>query len=43
MISRKEIDEIIRKNEYSDYKWIDPKSIIVAQWVISIENRENPT
>jgi predicted metal-binding protein len=27
------IDEILHTYDYNDYKWIDPKQIIVAQWV----------
>ena len=30
---QKQIDEILHSHDYSDYKWIDPKQIIVAQWV----------
>jgi predicted metal-binding protein len=30
---KKSIDAIFEKNGYADYKWIDPKKIIVAQWV----------
>ena len=30
---RQTIDEIIKANGYTDYKWIDPKKIIVSQWV----------
>ena len=33
MISRKKIDNLFHKYDYTDYKWIDPKSFIVAQWV----------
>ncbi|MFO7716923.1 DUF2284 domain-containing protein [Desulfosarcina sp.] len=29
----KQIDEILQANGYSDYQWIDPQKIIVAQWV----------
>jgi predicted metal-binding protein len=28
-----QIDEILRSHGYTDYKWIDPTGIIVAQWV----------
>ena len=31
--TRKKIDALIQKHGYTDYKWIDPKKIIVAQWV----------
>lgn len=27
------IDKIIREHGYTDYKWMDPKSIVVSQWV----------
>ncbi|MCP4220660.1 MAG: hypothetical protein GY765_38890, partial [bacterium] len=30
---RKALDAIFNKKGYTDYKWIDPKKIIVAQWV----------
>jgi len=30
---RKQIEGILKSQEYSDYKWIDPKKIIVSQWV----------
>ncbi|NNF97819.1 MAG: DUF2284 domain-containing protein [Desulfobacteraceae bacterium] len=30
---RKQIDDIIQLNSYSDYRWIDAKRIIVSQWV----------
>jgi predicted metal-binding protein len=29
----KKIDDILHSHGYSDYKWIDPKRIIVSQWV----------
>ncbi len=29
----KKIDILVKKHGYSDYKWIEPKNIIVAQWV----------
>jgi predicted metal-binding protein len=28
-----EIESIIQKRGFSDYKWINPKEIVVAQWV----------
>jgi predicted metal-binding protein len=31
--NRQILDEIFKKKGYTDYKWIDPKKIIVAQWV----------
>ena len=30
---RQTLDVIINEKGYTDYKWIDPKKIIVAQWV----------
>ena len=30
---RKSLDAIFRQKGYSDYKWIDPKKVIVSQWV----------
>jgi predicted metal-binding protein len=30
---RQTLDEIIKNSGYTDYKWIDPKKIIVSQWV----------
>ena len=30
---RQTLDAIINEKGYTDYKWIDPKKIIVAQWV----------
>ena len=30
---KKTLDNVIRKKGYTDYKWIDPKKIITAQWV----------
>jgi predicted metal-binding protein len=30
---RQTIDEIFKTKGYNDYKWIDPKKIIVSQWV----------
>ncbi len=30
---QKQIDDILHSNDYTDYKWIDPQKIIVAQWV----------
>ena len=31
--SLKEIEEIFHKHGYSDYKWVHPKDIVVANWV----------
>jgi predicted metal-binding protein len=33
MIQRPVIDALIRKHGFHDYKWIDPRRIVVAQWV----------
>ena len=30
---RQTLDAIFKKKGYTDYKWIDPKKIIVTQWV----------
>ena len=30
---RAQIDTLLHENGYGDYRWIDPKQIIVAQWV----------
>jgi predicted metal-binding protein len=30
--SRRTLEEMFRKHGYEDYKWINPKSIVVAQW-----------
>ena len=30
---RQTLDEIFKKKGYTDYRWIDPQKIIVAQWV----------
>ena len=30
---RQTIDEIFKSHGYTDYQWIDPKKIIVSQWV----------
>ena len=29
---RKELEEMFKRHGYDDYKWIDPKRIVVAQW-----------
>ena len=31
--TRKELEALFHKYGYKDYKWIDPKKIIVSQWV----------
>lgn len=33
MKSKAEIESILKSQGFPDYKWIDPKEIIVAQWV----------
>lgn len=33
MLEKEKIESILEKQGFSDYKWIDPKEIIVAQWV----------
>jgi len=33
MISIERIDAIVHNHGYGDYKWFDPKAIIVSQWV----------
>jgi predicted metal-binding protein len=33
MKSKKEIESLIGKQGFSDYKWINPKEIVVAHWV----------
>ena len=30
---RTKVEEILRNHDYSDYTWIDPKIIVVSQWV----------
>ena len=30
---RKDLEMLMQKQGYTDYKWIDPKNIIVSQWV----------
>jgi predicted metal-binding protein len=32
VISRKELERMFQSHGYDDYKWIDPKSIVVGQW-----------
>lgn len=32
-MNRQELEEKFRKYKFTDFKWIDPKSIIVSQWV----------
>jgi predicted metal-binding protein len=31
--SRERLDALLQEHGYTDYKWIDPKNIVVAQWV----------
>ncbi len=31
-IGRKDLEKIFKRHGYDDYKWIDPKRIVVAQW-----------
>jgi len=33
MDENKQIEAIVCKHGFNDYKWIDPKSIVVSQWV----------
>jgi predicted metal-binding protein len=33
MPHRSEIEALIKKHGFDDFKWIDPKTIVVAQWV----------
>lgn len=33
MINRKELELLFKKHGYTDYKWIEPKEIVVSQWV----------
>ena len=33
MAERKELEIVFQKHGFEDYKWINPKDIIVAQWV----------
>lgn len=33
MTDRKGLEKLFEKHGYSDFKWIDPKDIVVAQWV----------
>jgi predicted metal-binding protein len=32
-IDREKLDAVIRKHGYTDYRWIDPKSVVISQWV----------
>ena len=31
-MGRKELQEVFKRHGYDDYKWIDPKGIVVCQW-----------
>jgi predicted metal-binding protein len=31
--TREELEALLRKHGYTDYKWIEPRDIVVAQWV----------
>lgn len=33
MQKKDQLEKIFKKHKYSNYKWIDPKKIVVAQWV----------
>src|SRR5512136_2472396 len=33
MVNRTELETLFAQQGYTDYKWIQPKDIIVAQWV----------
>lgn len=33
MEKKRTLDAIIHAQRYSDYRWIDPTQIVVAQWV----------
>lgn len=33
MVDRKRLEEKFRKHKFTDFKWIDPKTIVVCQWV----------
>jgi predicted metal-binding protein len=33
MKNKKKIESLIQKQDFAVYKWIDPKEIVVAQWV----------
>lgn len=33
MADRETLEALFRKRGYADFKWIDPKDIVVAQWV----------
>ena len=31
--SKQQLEDLFQKNGYNNYKWIDPKEIVVSQWV----------
>jgi len=33
MINKNKIESILKNRDFSDYKWINPKEIVVAHWV----------
>ena len=33
MENRQELESLFEKHDFTDFKWIDPKDIVVAQWV----------
>ena len=33
MLSKTKLETVFRKNGFSDFRWIDPRSIVIAQWV----------
>ena len=33
MKSKAEIESVLVSHNFTDFKWIDPKEIVVAQWV----------
>ena len=33
MADQKRLESLFENNGYSDYKWMDPKEIVVANWV----------
>ena len=33
MTTRRQLERLFREHGYTDFRWIDPKDIVVAQWV----------
>jgi len=33
MSEREQLEKIFRKHSFADFKWIDPKTIVISQWV----------